>query len=99
MRLACEVAKVRRSSHYRWLENDPEYREAFELAKQDAADILEAEAFRRAVEGVEAPTGWYMGKPVGYVRRQPRVSQPPHSDRDRAVYHGSVPQLAKLVVA
>ena len=33
VRLACEVAGVGRSSHYRWLEKDPEYREAFELAK------------------------------------------------------------------
>ncbi len=68
MRLACEVAKVGRSSHYRWLEKDPEYREAFELAKEGAADILEAEAYRRAVEGVEKPVGWYKGKPGGTVR-------------------------------
>ena len=26
VRLACEVAKVGRSSHYRWLEKDSEYR-------------------------------------------------------------------------
>ena len=68
VRLACEVAKVGRSSHYRWLDKDPEYREAFELAKEDAADILEAEAYRRAVEGVEKPVGWYKGKPGGTVR-------------------------------
>lgn len=68
MRLACEVATVGRSSHYRWLEESPSYREAFELAKEDAAEILEAEAYRRAVEGVEKPTGWYKGQPGGYVR-------------------------------
>ncbi len=68
VRLACEVAKVGRSSHYRWREKDSEYREAFDLAKEEAADILEAEAFRRAVEGVEKPVGWYKGKPGGYVR-------------------------------
>lgn len=68
MRLACEVAGVGRSSHYRWLEKDPEYRVAFELAQEDAADILEAEAYRRAVEGVEKPVGWHKGKPGGHVR-------------------------------
>ncbi len=36
-----------------------------ELAKEDAADTLEAEACRRAVEGVEKPVGWYKGKPGG----------------------------------
>jgi hypothetical protein len=33
-----------------------------------ACDILEAEAHRRAVEGVEKPVGWYKGRPGGYVR-------------------------------
>ena len=33
-----------------------------------AADILEDEVDRRAVEGVEKPVGWHKGKPGGYVR-------------------------------
>ena len=68
VRLACEAAKVGRSSHYRWLEKDPEYSEAFDLTKEDAADLLEAEAVRRAVEGVEKPAGWYKGVAGGTVR-------------------------------
>ena len=47
VRLACRVAKVGRSSHYRWLKEDREYREAVAIAREVAADILEAEAFRR----------------------------------------------------
>ena len=69
VRLACEAAEVGRSSHYRWLDQDREYREAFDLAKEDAADILEAEAKRRAVVGVEEPAGWYKGEPGGVVRK------------------------------
>ena len=68
VRLACQAAKVGRSSHYRWSEEDPSYQRAFEMAKQDAADILEAEAQRRAVEGVEKPTGWYRGQAGGKIR-------------------------------
>ena len=34
-----------------------------------AGDILEAEAHRRAVEGVEEPVGWYKGQAGGTVRR------------------------------
>jgi hypothetical protein len=68
VRLACEAANVGRSSHYRWLNRDPAYREAFAVAKEEVADLLEAEAYRRAVEGVEKPVGWYKGKPGGYVR-------------------------------
>ncbi len=33
-----------------------------------AADLIEGEAFRRAVHGVEKPTGWYQGKPGAMVR-------------------------------
>ncbi len=47
VRLACQVAKVGRSTHYRWLKDDRDYREAVTVAKEVAADKLEAEAFRR----------------------------------------------------
>jgi len=66
---ACEVSRVGRSSHYRWLAEDPDYREAFDLAKEQASDKLESEAIRRAFEGVETPVGWYKGVPGAFVRR------------------------------
>ncbi len=69
VRRACKVAKVGRSSHYRWLKQHKAYREAFNVAKQCAADLLESEAYRRAVEGVEEPVGWYKGKAGGVVRK------------------------------
>ncbi len=69
VRLTCKAAGVGRSSHYRWLEKDPEYREAFDVAKEDAADVLEGEAHRRAVDGWEEPVGWYKGVAGGTVRR------------------------------
>lgn len=68
VRLAADMAETSRSSVYRWRDHDPEFEEAFQLAREDAADILEAEAHRRAVEGVEKPVGWYMGEPGGTVR-------------------------------
>jgi hypothetical protein len=68
VRLACGAAKVGRSSHYRWLNQSPAYREAFAVAKEEVADLLEAEAYRRAVEGVERPVGWYKGQAGGSVR-------------------------------
>ena len=65
---ACKVAGVGRSSHYDWMEASAEYREAFERAKEDAADSLEAEVYRRAVKGVKKPVGWYKGVAGGHVR-------------------------------
>lgn len=68
VRQASRGARVGRSTHYRWLSDDPAYREAVQIAKEVAADRLEDEAMRRAVDGVVKPVGWYKGKPGGYVR-------------------------------
>ncbi len=67
--LACKAAGVGRSSHYRWFEENSAYREAFDQAKEDATDVLEAEAHRRAVHGVVEYVGWYRGEAGGVVRR------------------------------
>ena len=58
-----------RSSHYRWREKDSEYRAAFDQAKEDATDVLETEAFRRAVEGVRRTNRLVHGRPGETVRK------------------------------
>ncbi len=50
---AAEMAKIDRTSHYRWMRGDEQYEAAFEEAIDEAADWLEDEARRRAVDGVE----------------------------------------------
>lgn len=55
--------------HYKWLDIDPEYPALFKAAHQEAVDHLEREARRRAIEGVEEPTGWYKGEPGGFVKK------------------------------
>lgn len=69
VRLSCEIAKVGRATHYEWLKADVEYAARFKSAQEDAAEALEEEARRRAVEGVLEPAGWYQGSPGGNVRR------------------------------
>jgi hypothetical protein len=51
---AAAAAKVHRSTHYEWLV-DTAYAAEFEQAQGEAADMLVAEARRRAVNGVEEP--------------------------------------------
>jgi hypothetical protein len=67
---AAQAAGIVRQTHYEWLDSIPEYAELFELAKESAADKLEQEARRRAVQGVEEVV-YYQGKEVG---RQLRYS-------------------------
>ena len=51
---AATLAKVHRSQHYLWLE-DAEYAADFASAHEQACDVLEMEARRRAIEGVNEP--------------------------------------------
>lgn len=52
LRHAAELSGCDRTSHYKWLKNDPDYPQAFALAQEEANDRLLQEARRRAVEGV-----------------------------------------------
>jgi hypothetical protein len=64
---ACRVARVGRATAYRHRHAEPKFARAWDDACEDAADLLELEARRRAVEGVEKPV-FYRGERVGVVR-------------------------------
>jgi len=66
--LAAEIAGIARSTHYRWLEEDPDYPALFIAATEQAGERLEQEARRRAVEGVKEDV-YYQGKPCGVVTK------------------------------
>ncbi len=64
---AAKKAGISRDTHYAWLKDDPDYAKTFELAREEAVETLEAEARRRAVEGVNRPV-YQGGEQVGTVR-------------------------------
>jgi hypothetical protein len=66
---AAKEAKISRQTHYDWLKNDKrnEYHKAFTQAEKMAADLLEEEAWRRAVTG-DLRVVWYKGDKVGEQR-------------------------------
>jgi hypothetical protein len=67
LKRACEQTGISAGSHYSWLKRDPAYAAAYEDAANEAADMLEAEAFRRGHDGVDKPV-FYQGEECGYVR-------------------------------
>ena len=76
--LAAKAAGIDRATVYVWRngkagrENrhcDEAFLSAEAMAKEMAADRLEEEAWRRAVEGVEEPVGFYRGKAGAWVKR------------------------------
>lgn len=60
---AAHAAEIDRKQHYAWLDKDKKYFKAFTDAEGEAADLLEKEAHRRAVLGVDEPV-FYLGKEV-----------------------------------
>ncbi|MES2136116.1 MAG: hypothetical protein V4502_03525 [Pseudomonadota bacterium] len=65
---AAAAAKVDRKVHYQWLAKWPGYKAAFQNAQEEAAQLLEDEAVRRATEGTLEPV-FYQGIKCGAVRR------------------------------
>lgn len=64
---AAQLSGESRANHYRWLEDDA-YRVGVGRARQMAADLLEDEAWRRAVEGDERPIYNKHGEKISTVR-------------------------------
>ena len=65
---ACEAALVNRRLVYYWIEHDKHFAAQFERAREIATDLLEEEARRRALKGVEEPV-FYQGEVVGHVQK------------------------------
>jgi hypothetical protein len=68
VRYAADKANVARRTVYDWLERDAEFRARFAEAEQQALDMLEVEAVRRARVGVDEPV-YQGGRQVGSVRK------------------------------
>jgi hypothetical protein len=64
---ACKAAGISRMTAYRYRENDPVFKDQWDEAIDIAVENMEAEAQRRAVEGVLKPV-YQKGTKVGTVR-------------------------------
>lgn len=62
--LSAKRAGIDRTTVYIWLEHDQDFSFAFNQAKEDANDMLRAEVYRRAIEGVPEKV-WQLGKYCG----------------------------------
>jgi hypothetical protein len=65
---ACAAASIARSTAYQWRDASPEFAAGWDEALDEAADRMEREAFRRAVEGTNEPV-FHQGQEVGAVRK------------------------------
>ena len=67
---ACKNAKINRTTHYKWLKTDPDYREAVNELDELTKDFAESSLFRQIKEGIPASTIFFLktkGKSRGYA--------------------------------
>ena len=63
---AAKRAQIARQTVYDWLEADPDFAQRHAEAIVESTERMEAEAYRRAVVGIEKPV-YYRGEPVGTI--------------------------------
>ena len=68
---ACKAAGIGRTTVYAWRQDDAEFAKAWDAALADAADVLEASAYQRALEGDTTLTIFLLkgAKPDKYKER------------------------------
>lgn len=65
---AAKLAGISRMTAWRHKTSDPEFAQKCADAEQEAADLLEKEAWRRATEGTDEPV-FYKGDQCGTIKR------------------------------
>lgn len=77
---ACEKAGISRQTHYNWLKDDPEYREAVRSIEERTIDFAESHLHALIKDKNPAATIFFLktkGKNRGYIERQEiEVSEP-----------------------
>ena len=70
---ACNAAGIGRTTHYRWMKDDPEYKQAVKDIDNRTLDFAESHLHKLIKEGNPAATIFFLktkGKARGYVERQ-----------------------------
>ena len=70
---AAKQVGIDRSTHYKWMESDPEYKKAVDGIADIALDFAESKLHKSIESGSDTATIFYLktkGKKRGYVERQ-----------------------------
>ena len=65
--VSARAVGITRQAVYIWINDDPDFSAAFENAKEEALDLMEAECKRRAEQGCLRPV-FHKGEECGHVR-------------------------------
>jgi len=70
---ACKTVGIGRTTHYLWMDSDPEYKAAVESLSDVALDFAESQLHKQIKDGNSTATIFFLktkGKKRGYVERQ-----------------------------
>jgi hypothetical protein len=70
---ACKTVGIGRTTHYLWMDSDPEYKSAVDSIADVAIDFAESQLHKQIKEGNSTATIFFLktkGKKRGYVERQ-----------------------------
>jgi hypothetical protein len=70
---AANIAGIDRTTHYQWLKNDPEYKEAVDGIAEMTIDFVESQLHKQIQSGEVSSTIFFLktkAKNRGYVERQ-----------------------------
>ena len=70
---ACEMVGIARQTHYRWLDEDAEYKAAVNSMDDIALDFAETSLHQQIREGTPSSTMFYLktkGKKRGFIEKQ-----------------------------
>jgi hypothetical protein len=71
--VACKQVGIDRTTHYRWLKEDEEYKESVEEISDVALDFAESQLHKQIKDGNVAATIFFLktqGKKRGYIEKQ-----------------------------
>ena len=70
---ACRQVGISRETHYRWMQDDPSYKQAVEDIANITLDFAESQLHKQIKDGNPTSTIFYLktkGKSRGYIERQ-----------------------------
>ena len=70
---AAKKANIGRSTHYKWIVEDPDYKQAVQEVQDSVLDFAESHLYKLVKEGNPAATIFFLktkGKKRGYIERQ-----------------------------
>ena len=91
---ACKNVGIDRRTHYRWLKDDQDYKEAVESVEDIALDFAESQLHKQIKEGNPTSTIFYLktkAKRRGYIERQEIHQETTYKSLDINIIDTGVP--------